>query len=99
MEDDPDCRYLLRETLTWRESLDLSQDSPMRVAASWQCTHPFHGLSLDLGGDRAEVARHCAGCALPRPGIGKPAAAAQSERRDGDVAGGVPARTGTPSGG
>jgi len=88
MGDDPDCRYLLRETLTWRESLDLSKDSPMRVAVSWQCAHPFHGLRLDLGDDLAEVRRRCAGCALPRPGIRKPAAEAQGERPRDDVTSG-----------
>jgi hypothetical protein len=81
MGDDSDCRYLLRETLAWRESLDLSKDSPMRVTVSWQCAHPFHGLRLDLGDDLAEVRRRCAGS-------GKPGAAAQGERRRDDVAGG-----------
>jgi hypothetical protein len=63
----PDCPYLVRETVTYRESLDLSRAAPTRVMVSWYCGHPFHGIRLDLGDAEAAVDERCADCALPPP--------------------------------
>jgi hypothetical protein len=79
MGNDPDCPYLLRETLTWRESLDLSKNAPMRVTVMWHCAHPFHGIRLDLGDDPSEVQLLCAACVLPLAGA--PAARDESQAR------------------
>ena len=43
------CPHLVRETVTYRESLDLSRAAPTRVMVNWYCGHPFHGIRLDLG--------------------------------------------------
>jgi hypothetical protein len=83
--NDPGCPYLLRETLTWRESLDLSRKSPMRVAVVWRCGHPFHGLALELGEDAAEVRRRCAAGTLPRPDAAEGASPAGRARRSGVI--------------
>jgi hypothetical protein len=88
VRDDPDCPCLLRETVSRRESLDLSKDAPMRVTEIWYCAHPFHGLRLSLGDDPAAVRRHCAACTLPRSGSRGPAAEAEGARRRDDVVGG-----------
>jgi hypothetical protein len=61
-----DCPYLVRETVAYRESLDLSRSAPTRVVVTWYCSHPFHGIRLDLGDARAEVEKLCAACTLPR---------------------------------
>ena len=61
------CPYLVRETVTYRESLDLSRAAPTRVMVNWYCGHPFHGIRLDLGDAEAEVDERCADCALPPP--------------------------------
>jgi hypothetical protein len=64
---DPACPYLVCETITYRESLDLSRAAPTRVVVTWYCAHPFHGIRLDLGQEQPEVDERCAVCALPRP--------------------------------
>lgn len=81
-----DCPYLLRETLTFRESLDLSKNAPMRVVVSWQCSHPFHGLRLELGEEPGEVRRRCAGCALPHAGAPASTGEAETQQRPDDFA-------------
>jgi hypothetical protein len=62
----PDCPYLVRETITYRESLDLSRPAATRVVVTWHCSHPFHGIRLDLGDSLAEIEELCAICTLPR---------------------------------
>jgi hypothetical protein len=66
--NEPDCPYLIRETIAYRESLDLSRRAPTRVTVSWQCSHPFHGIRLEIGDARDHVADHCSACTLPRSG-------------------------------
>ena len=66
--NEPDCPYLIRETIAYRESLDLSRNSPTTVTVSWHCSHPFHGIRLELGDDISSVAAHCLACTLPGPG-------------------------------
>lgn len=66
--NEPDCPYLIRERIAYRESLDLSRTAPTRVIVTWQCSHPFHGISLELGDAPGHVADHCSACTLPRPG-------------------------------
>jgi hypothetical protein len=63
-----DCPYLVRETIAYRESLDLSREARTHVVTAWQCAHPFHGIAVDLGDARGEVERHCAACRLPHAG-------------------------------
>ena len=63
-----DCPHLVRETIAYRESLDLSRESRTRVITAWQCVHPFHGIAVDLGDVRGEMEHHCAACRLPRAG-------------------------------
>jgi hypothetical protein len=65
---DPGCPHLIRETISYRESLDLSRAAPTRVTVNWFCGHPFHGIRLDLGDAPAAVEERCADCALPVPG-------------------------------
>ena len=62
------CPYLVRETIAYRESLDLSREARTRVVTAWQCAHPFHGIAVDLGDEREEMERHCASCRLPHAG-------------------------------
>jgi hypothetical protein len=62
---EPDCPYLLRETITYRESLDLSRPAATRGAVTWHCSHPFHGIRLELGDSLAEIEESCAACTLP----------------------------------
>ena len=63
-----DCPYLVRETIAYRESLDLSREARTRVVTAWQCAHPFHGIAVDLGDEREEMERICAACRLPHAG-------------------------------
>ena len=63
-----DCPYLVRETIAYRESLDLSREARTCVITAWQCAHPFHGIAVDLGEAREDVEHHCAACRLPRAG-------------------------------
>jgi hypothetical protein len=65
--DHPDCPYLVCETVAYRESLDLSRAARTRVSVTWYCSHPFHGIRLDLGDVRATAEEGCARCALPQP--------------------------------
>jgi hypothetical protein len=65
--NEPACPYLVRETIAFRESLDLSRPAPTTVVVNWYCGHPFHGIRLDLGDAQAAVEQHCAACSLPRP--------------------------------
>ena len=60
-----DCPYLVRETIAYRESLDLSREARTRVVTAWQCAHPFHGIAVELGDVRGAVEEHCAACRLP----------------------------------
>ena len=60
-----DCPYLVRETIAYRESLDLSREARTCVITAWQCAHPFHGIAVDLGEAREDVEHHCAACRLP----------------------------------
>ena len=66
--NETDCPYLIRETIAYRESLDLSMSAPTTVTVTWHCSHPFHGIRLDLGDARAQVEERCAACSLPRAG-------------------------------
>ena len=59
------CPYLTCEKTAFRGSLDLAQAAPVSVIVTWYCRHPFHGMSLELGGARGEVEDHCAACSLP----------------------------------
>jgi hypothetical protein len=65
--DAPDCTCLVRETIAYRESLDLSRPAKTRVVVEWYCSHPFHGLRMSLGDSPVEVQGHCSACALPHP--------------------------------
>jgi hypothetical protein len=65
MKKAPPCPYLVRETTVHRGSLDLSAPAHYEVASTWYCTHPFHGIRLELGDGRADVEQHCGACALP----------------------------------
>jgi hypothetical protein len=78
----PPCPYLVRETTAYRESLDLSRAAQTTVVVRWHCTHPFHGIRLDLGEEQTAVEEHCAACALPRPAHADGRRAAPSSRRD-----------------
>jgi hypothetical protein len=62
------CPYLVRETEAYRDSLALSQASPTTVVVTWYCSHPFHGIRIELGDGRADAEQHCEICTLPRPG-------------------------------
>ena len=62
-----DCPFLVRETVAYRESLNLSRVAPTTIIVTWSCEHPFHGIRLDLGDARADMEQHCAACTLPRP--------------------------------
>jgi hypothetical protein len=73
------CPHLVRETVTYRESLDLSRPAPVLVTVNWYCGHPFHGIRLDLGDAQAVVEERCAACTLPRPDGAETAA----DQRDG----------------
>jgi hypothetical protein len=66
--NEPECPYLIRETIAYRESLDLSRTAPTRVIVTWQCSHPFHGIRLELGDALGHVVSQCSACTLPRPG-------------------------------
>jgi hypothetical protein len=66
--NEPECPHLIRETITYRESLDLSRQAPTKVLATWQCSHPFHGIRLELGDALGHVVTHCSACTLPRLG-------------------------------
>jgi hypothetical protein len=57
----------MRERVAYRESLDLARVAPTTVVVTWYCVHPFHGIRLDLGDERAAVEERCAVCSLPRP--------------------------------
>jgi hypothetical protein len=70
----PSCPYLVRETTVHRGSLDLSAPAQYEVISTWYCTHPFHGIRLELGGGRADVEQHCGACTLPRDEEGQGAA-------------------------
>lgn len=61
----PLCPYLIRETTVHRGSLDVSAPAPYEVISTWYCTHPFHGIRLELGDGRADVEQHCGACTLP----------------------------------
>jgi hypothetical protein len=63
---EPGCPYLVRERITYRESLDLTRAASTTVIVTWYCSHPFHGIRLELGTVAETVADHCAACALPR---------------------------------
>jgi hypothetical protein len=63
-----DCPYLARETIAYRESLDLSREARTLVITTWQCTHPFHGIAVDLGEVQRDVDRRCSQCRLPHAG-------------------------------
>ncbi len=60
-----ECPYLLRETIAFRESLDLSRAARTTVTVMWHCSHPFHGIRLELGEGRDKVRERCSDCALP----------------------------------
>jgi len=62
---EPDCPHLVCETITYRESLDLSREARTCVITAWQCAHPFHGIAVELGDVRGAVEEHCAACRLP----------------------------------
>ena len=78
-----DCPHLVRETIAYRESLDLSREARTHVVTAWQCAHPFHGIAVDLGDEREEMERHCTACRLPHAGeaavVGEPAAPTESD--------------------
>ena len=63
----PACSYLVRETTAYRGNLDLSAPATYEVIVTWYCSHPFHGLRLELGDARCDVESHCAACSLPAP--------------------------------
>ena len=65
--NEPECPYLIRETIAFRESLDLSRTAPTTVTVTWHCTHPFHGIRLELGEGQDKVRERCSDCALPHP--------------------------------
>ena len=65
MKKPPPCPYLVRETTVHRGSLDLSAPAQYEVISTWYCTHPFHGIRLELGDGRADVEQHCGACTLP----------------------------------
>jgi hypothetical protein len=69
--NEPCCPYLVRETTSYRESLDLSKASPTTVVVTWHCSHPFHGIRIELGDGRADAEKRCEACTLPRPGAGQ----------------------------
>jgi hypothetical protein len=79
---EPDCPYLVRETIAYRESLDLSRAAPTTVVVTWFCEHPFHGIRLDLGNGRAAVEERCAVCSLPWPEAPDPGRERPAPRRD-----------------
>jgi hypothetical protein len=83
MKKPPPCPHLVRETTVHRASLDVSVPAQYEVISTWYCTHPFHGIRLELGDGRADVEQHCGVCTLPR---------AQEEPDDADL-GRDPART------
>jgi hypothetical protein len=64
---EPECPYLIRETIAFRESLDLSRAAPTTVTVTWYCSHPFHGIRVELGEGPDEVRERCSVCALPHP--------------------------------
>jgi hypothetical protein len=63
--NEPGCPYLVRETITYRESLDLSREAATKVVVTWHCRHPFHGIRLGLGDSIVEIRELCAACTLP----------------------------------
>ena len=78
MMSELDCPYLVRETIAYRESLDLSREARTLVITAWQCNHPFHGIAMDLGEAQREAERRCSQCRLPHGGEAASAEAAPS---------------------
>jgi hypothetical protein len=60
------CPYLVSEKAAFRGNLDLSTPAQVSVIVTWYCTHPFHGLRLELGDARGEAEKQCEACSLPR---------------------------------
>lgn len=64
-----DCRYLrLEKTAACPQGLTFDCTAPVEVSETWYCRHPFHGVEVPLGGDRAAAANACAACSLPGRG-------------------------------
>lgn len=62
------CPYLhVQKTAQRLLGEQLSRTDHFDVETSWYCTHPFHGIPVQIGESKLEAEERCATCTL-RPG-------------------------------
>jgi hypothetical protein len=59
-----ECKYRAYMKAMKRQHLDLSREAKYDTLVMWYCTHPFHGITIELGDGSIEVEKKCAACTL-----------------------------------